>query len=115
MQLSLSRELELLEKLTQRNSHAFAQIYNAYIKKIYSYALSIVKSPMLAEDITHDTFVKLCENAGETHTDRSVQSYLYTLTRNHCLNTIRRAARETWISDEMIAYKTTTSENGIAG
>lgn len=113
MQLSLSKELELLEKLTQRNSHAFAQIYNAYIKKVYSYALSIVKSPMLAEDITHDTFVKLWENSQTLYTDRSIQSYLYTLTRNNCLNTIRRAAKETWISDEIIAFTTTNTENGL--
>lgn len=113
MQLSLGKELELLKKLRQRDSHAFAKLYDAYIKKIYAYALSIVKSPMLAEDVTHDTFVKLWENAKDIHADRSVQSYLYTLTRNHCLNTIRRAGRETWISDEIIAHIPTDFENGL--
>lgn len=113
MQLSLSRELELLEGLTKQDAQAFAQLYNAYIKKIYSYALSIVKSAMLAEDITHDTFVKLWENAKDIHTDKTIQAYLYTLTRNQCLNTIRRAARETWISDEMTSHALASSENGL--
>lgn len=113
MQISVQKELELLERLKRQDSSAFSGLYKLHIKKVYAYVISIVKSPALAEDITHDTFVKLWENAENIHSDRSVQAYLFTLARNHSLNTIRRAARETWISEEIIANARTRMEDGL--
>lgn len=113
MSVAAQRELDLLERLVKQDAKAFSELYNLYIRKMYVYALSIVKSPMLAEDISHDTFVKLWENAAGVQTDRSVQAYLYTLTKNLALNTIRRASRETWISDEIISSALATSEDGL--
>jgi len=113
MSLSVQKELELLERLAKQDAKAFSELYNLYIKRIYVYALSIVKSPMLAEDISHDAFVKLWENATHIQTDRSVQAYLYTLTKNLALNVIRKASRETWISDEIISNALANSEDGL--
>ncbi len=113
MQRSVTSELELLKRLKEKDKAAYTEIYRLYIRRIYAYALSIVKSPVLAEDITHDTFVKLWENANDIHVERSVQAYLYTLTRNHSLNTIRRSSRETRISDEIISNAKARSEDGL--
>ncbi len=113
MQTSVNKELELLKKLRGHDADAFSIIYKSYVKKIYAYILSIVKSQALAEDITHDVFVKLWENAQDIHIDKPVQAYLYTLARNHSLNIIRRASRETWISDEIISNAKTRTEDGL--
>lgn len=113
MRLSATGEIELLEKLKQQDPAAFAGIYDLYVRKIYAYALGILKSPALAEDVTQDTFVKLWEHAGSVHADRSVQPFLFTITRNQCLNVIKQASRETWISDELFTHALDQAENGL--
>lgn len=107
------RETELLEKLKLQDAEAFAQLYKLYVKKIYAYALSILKSPSLAEDITQETFIKLWEKAADVDPERSVQAYLFTIARNQSLNMIKRASRETAISEEIITHAVALSENGL--
>ncbi|ACU06204.1 RNA polymerase sigma factor [Pedobacter heparinus] len=113
MRLSTIGEIELLEKLKQQDRAAFSQLYNLYVKKIYAYALGILKSPVLAEDVTQDTFVKLWEHAASVRTDRSVQGFLFTIARNLALNILKQASRETWISDELFGHALDQSEDGL--
>lgn len=113
MNLSVQKELELLERFKNQDSSAFSELYTLYIKKVFVYALSIIKSPVLAEDVSHDVFVKLWEHAKEMDTGRSVQPYLMTMVRNQCLNMIRQASRETWIADEIISNAIARVEDGF--
>ncbi|MNK07518.1 ECF RNA polymerase sigma factor SigL [compost metagenome] len=113
MGLSSHEEIELLIRLTLKDSEAFSRLYNVYVKKIYAYALGILKSPDLAEDVTQDTFVKLWEHAATIQTDRCLQAFLFTIARNLSLNVIKRASRETWISDELFAHAVYQSEDGL--
>ncbi len=104
------KETELIEKLRLQDATAFSALY---IRKIYAYALGIVKSPELAEDVVQETFVKLWEQSAFLQTDRSLQPYLFTIARNQSLNLIKRASRETWISDEILIHAMHQSENGL--
>lgn len=113
MQVSHTTELELLEKLKVQNEAAFSELYTLYVKKIYVYVLGIVKSPMLAEDIVQETFVKLWESATLVQTDRSLQAFLFTIARNRALNMIKRASRESWVTEEIIEHAVHQSENGL--
>lgn len=113
MQVSHTEELELLKKLRVQDEAAFSELYALYIKRIYAYALSIVKSPMLAEDIAQETFVKLWESAAFVQTDRPLQAFLFTIARNRALNLIRKASRESWVTDEIIEHAIQQSENGL--
>lgn len=113
MQLGNAREIDLLEKLKLRDEAAFSMLYTLYVKKIYVYALSILKSSALAEDVTQNTFVKLWEQADFIRTDSPLQPYLFTIAKNQALNLLKRAARETWISDEIFDNAIHQSENGL--
>ncbi len=44
-----------------------------------------------AEDIVQDVFMKLWHKRDEIHFQKSTQSYLYTMVRNHTLGMIRKA------------------------
>ena len=65
---------------------AVGSLYEQYKNSIYRYALSIVKDPQLAEDVLHDTFVKLL--SGES--PRETQAWLYRVARNLCSVRIRK-------------------------
>ena len=113
MGLGSTSEIALLEKLKLQDENAFEQLYNLYVRKIYAYALSILKSAELAEDVTQNTFVKLWEHRALIHADRSIQAYLFTIAKNQALNVIKRASREVWISDEIAENAIHQSENGL--
>lgn len=113
MPASNIQESELLEKLVVRDEQAFSRIYALYFDKVCNYALRIVKSPHLAEDVAQETFIKLWEQCEYILTDRPLRPYLFTLTKNACLNVIRRASRETSIADEIIDHAIAQSENGL--
>lgn len=114
MQVLKDQERDLVLELREGSRSAFLSLYNMHVKKIYAYALNIIKSPNLAQDITQDVFVKLWETAAQLKPEHPLQAYLFTITRNLSLNLIRSAARERWITDEIAAYAIDRSENGLA-
>lgn len=67
--------------------------YEQYKNGIFRYALSITKDPYLAEDILHDTFVKLLSRESPCAAGKE-QAWLYRVARNLCYDHLRRAKRE---------------------
>ena len=67
-----------------------ACLYEQHKNGIYRYALSILKDTQLAEDVLHDTFVKLLSGSQP----QTVLPWLYRVARNLCYDQLRRAKRE---------------------
>ena len=75
------------------------QLYEKHKTGIFRYALSILKSPTLAEDVLQETFVRLLQrNTPRSATD-NVQAWLYRVARNICYDLLRKNKRETEPSD----------------
>lgn len=83
----------VLSKISHGDQLAFRVIFDLYRKKVYSYALKMIKSATQAEDIVHDVFLKiwLQPNLGEI---QNFEAYLKTITRNHTLKMLRRQQLE---------------------
>lgn len=47
--------VHLLARITARDEHAFTQLYKAFSRKLYAYALHQLRDPTLAEEIVSDT------------------------------------------------------------
>lgn len=62
--------------------------YEQYKSGIFRYALSITKDPSSAEDVLHDTFVKLL--SGKAPRPGREQAWLYRVARNLCYDQLRR-------------------------
>ena len=67
-------------------------LYETYKNGIFRYALSITKDPGLAEDVLHDSFVKLL--SGKLPRPGSEQAWLYRVARNLCYDLLRKQKRE---------------------
>ena len=67
--------------------------YEQYKNGIFRYALSITNDPYLAEDVLHDTFVKLL-SGGIRCTSGKEQAWLYRIARNLCYDRLRKLKRE---------------------
>lgn len=67
--------------------------YEQYKNGIFRYALSITKDPYLAEDVLHDTFVKVL-SGGVRCASGKEQAWLYRIARNLCYDHLRKSKRE---------------------
>ena len=65
------------------------------------FVLRTAKSSLLAEDVVHDTFIKVWENRDKIDCELPFKPYLYTIARRHLLNLLKRAQHEINIVDEM--------------
>ena len=75
------------------NQSLICSWYEQYKNGIFRYALSITKDQYLAEDILHDTFVKLL-SGGIRCADGKEQAWLYRIARNLCYDQLRKSKRE---------------------
>jgi RNA polymerase sigma-70 factor (ECF subfamily) len=67
--------------------------YEKYKNGIFRYALSITKNTHLAEDVLHDTFVKVMSGNRECAEGKE-QAWLYRIARNLCYDRLRRGKYE---------------------
>ena len=75
--------------------HQFLEnLYEKHKVGIFRYALSIVKSPQLAEDVLQDTFVKLIQQESLPMEPGKEAAWLYRVARNLCFDILRRQKKE---------------------
>lgn len=67
--------------------------YEQYKNGIYRYVFSITKDACLAEDILHDTFVKVLSGEHAFAAGKA-RAWLYRVARNLCYDQLRRGKRE---------------------
>jgi RNA polymerase sigma-70 factor (ECF subfamily) len=58
----LQDEISLVQRAQQRDSQAFAELYEAYFDKIYRYIAMRVRNEMEAEDLTQQVFMKMLQS-----------------------------------------------------
>ncbi len=55
-------EKELVTLLRLGDSDALSQLYFLYVKPLSYFILKAAKSPVLTEDVVHDTFIKIWDH-----------------------------------------------------
>ncbi len=76
---------------------AFSAIYQAHSSAIYYLALRLTSDSAVAEDVTHDVFLKAFRARDSFRGDASVRTWLYQITLNHCRN-----LRAAWYQRTMV-------------
>ena len=87
-------EQELLRMVAEGSSIAFKVLYDKYQKKVYSRALFLLKSAVLAEEVLQEVMLKLWQGAGKINEESNLEAYLSTLTRNRSFQVLRRKVLE---------------------
>jgi len=73
----------------------FNEMYDLYSKKLYNYALWLTRNKDATSDIIQVVFIKLWRQEKAFHHDREVEAWLYTVTRNACMDFFRKCSRFT--------------------
>lgn len=80
----------------------FEKLYNAYYMKIYSYILTIVKRPDLAEEITQEVFFKALKTKKSFEGKSSEYTWLCAIAKNTAFDEIKKDSRTEEIQDDFI-------------
>lgn len=66
--------------------------FRQYYRPLCLYALHYLNDTEDAEDIVQDCFAKLWEHINQGRMIADLRVYLYTMVRNHCLDSLRRSS-----------------------
>jgi RNA polymerase sigma-70 factor (ECF subfamily) len=78
----------------------FSDLYERYSRDVYRFALYLSGDPILAEDITGETFLRVWSSAAPVR-PATVKGYLLAIARNLHLHELRRANRLSELKDQM--------------
>ncbi len=93
---------ECVSNIQQADTNAFKLLYDGFHRDLYRFAQNTVKSNALAEDIIQDTFIKVWDKRAQLDPDKSIKSYLFTVCRNLCLDTLQKASNTESLRAEII-------------
>jgi len=97
----------LVKRFVQGNPKAFRCIFDTLHAQVYAFSLKITKSPAEAEEVTQQVFIRLWEKRHLVDASRSLEHYLYTITRNCAFNHLKQKAHRAqqlqpdnlWVAD----------------
>ncbi|XOB42241.1 MAG: RNA polymerase sigma factor [Candidatus Nealsonbacteria bacterium] len=88
--MNLKEEKQLVKK-AQKDSEAFAELYNEHYSKIFSYALKRTANLEIAQDVTSETFFKALKKLWQFRwRNISFLSWLYKIANNEIANYFRK-------------------------
>ncbi|MDX9881094.1 MAG: RNA polymerase sigma-70 factor [Prolixibacteraceae bacterium] len=76
-------------ELRDGNPGGYEKLYSLTSARLKNYCKLFLKEEALIEDMVQDAYVRLWEKRKLIHPDKSVESLLFTIVRNQCLNYLR--------------------------
>ena len=87
-------EYDLLRQLGAGSEYAFTRLFDQYRGTIYGVALKFLKSPVLAEEIVQDVFLKVWHKREEIALVKRLDAYLFIMARNFIFHRIKKISYE---------------------
>ncbi len=92
---------ELIEEIVRsQDSRLVEVLYERYADKVYRRCISFVKEASIAEDLTHDIFIKVYLNLGGFKQKSKFSTWLYSITYNFCVDYVRKKQKDNVVDME---------------
>ena len=96
-----SSDEEVIKEIVEsQNPVMIGVLYERYADKVFRKCLSFVKDEAIAEDLTHDIFIKLYMNLSSFKGKSKFSTWLYSITYNFCIDYIRKRKKHQTVSVE---------------
>jgi RNA polymerase sigma-70 factor (ECF subfamily) len=82
----------LMVRLQSGDRTVFAVLVRRHQTPLYNFALRHLRNQAAAQDIVQDAFLRVIQSAGEFKHSARFSTWLYTITRNLCIDQLRRQA-----------------------
>ena len=90
-----SRDIQLMQRVSQRDQQALLELYQYYGSLVYGMALKVLHAQVLAEEITQDVFMKIWRQPDRWNPELGqCSTWLLTLTRNASIDRLRKEQRQ---------------------
>ena len=97
---------KLIARIAAGDRAAFAKVYEATKSSVYGLALSIVKNRADAEDVMHDSYLKLYRGAQSYRPQGKPLAFILTIVKNTAYNKLRAGQRQ-----ELIPRRSESARN----
>jgi RNA polymerase sigma-70 factor (family 1) len=94
----------LLDAVVAGDGVSFSRIYDYYQPGVRAYVLRLVKIPELADDLVQEIFIKLWETRQTLPEVKCFSAFLFTIARNHSLNSLQAISRSNEALPELIRH-----------
>lgn len=82
--------IKLIQGLKSGSYEDFNSLYTIYADMLYNFILNLTKSPIEAQDILQDTFLRIWQTRERINLELSFKTYIYTIARNLIIDSLRR-------------------------
>ena len=90
---NLDPDAALMLRVKQGDLAAFTTLVEKFKQSVINLAARTLRDPTEAEDLAQNVFVQVFKSAARYQTTAKFSTWLFTITRNLCLNEIRRRSR----------------------
>lgn len=106
-------EMQLIQLAQSGNRDAFGKLVDLYSRKVYHTAYSILHNVDDAADIAQEVFIRAFRSISSFDVSRAFFPWLYRITKNLCLNSVKRANRRdvTLPVDDILPASSRSPEN----
>lgn len=80
----------LMVRYQRGDTHAFATLVGRHTRPVYSFVFRQLRDASVAEEVTQDVFMRVVQKAGEFKHEARFSTWLYSITRNLCVDQLRR-------------------------
>jgi len=82
----------LMIRFQRGDRAAFTQLLRRHQTGLYNFALRQLRVQSLAEDVVQEAFVRVVQNAADFKHEARFSTWVYTITRNLCIDQLRKRA-----------------------
>jgi RNA polymerase sigma-70 factor (family 1) len=105
-------EHKLISLLNDGSEYAFQLIYDRYRNRIYKLAVRYLSSPVLAQEVVQDVFLKLWFERANIRKDSPVEGWLVVVSRNLLINQLKKIAKD-WRAADAFRETIALAENPV--
>jgi RNA polymerase sigma-70 factor (ECF subfamily) len=93
--MQLKSDAELMQLVREKHRPALEELYNRYVRLVYSFALKVTGDDQAAKQIVQSVFTRLWTTEAGYQPDKGpFANWLFTITRNIAIDYLRREKRE---------------------
>ena len=103
MQLEALTDEQLMERYREGDVKTFEVLLNRHSRPVYNFIIRYLGDPQMAEDLMQEVFLRIIKGAAKYRRRAKFTTWLYTIARNLCIDTLRRLKHRRHLSlDEPI-------------
>jgi RNA polymerase sigma-70 factor (ECF subfamily) len=90
----MNENKHLYQENDKKKLKSFEQLFRLFYPRLKKYAASLLHNQSEAEDHVQDVFFQVWQHISELNDEKNVGSFLFTLLRNKCLNSLKHKVVE---------------------